>query len=136
MVSGATCSGRPVGVGSSVAGGLAGADDGGAAAGEVGAAEVLAGVVGVADVVGLAVVLGLVVLVGLALLAVGLGAAELLEGAGAGWPEQPVSTISPESPRTLNAENLGLVMMPPRMRVTRLRTHFQATPEGYSTTGT
>ena len=88
-------------------GGLAGADDGGAAAGVVGAAEVLPGVVGVAVMVGVAVVLGP------ALLAVGLGAAELVVGPGDGGPKQAVRTIRPLSPRTLNAESLGLVMMPP-----------------------
>src|SRR4051812_34105845 len=119
MVSGATCSGRPVGAGSPAAGGPAGADDGGAAAGEGGVAEGPGGLGGGADevapavVLGLVVVLALVAVLGLALLAVGPGAAELVEGAGAGGPKQAVRTIRPESPRTLNADNLGLVMMPP-----------------------
>src|SRR3954452_23285649 len=118
MVSGATCSGRSVGAGSPAAGGPAGADDGGAAAGEGGGAEVPVGLVGVADEVPPAVVLALVAvlglaLLGLALLAVGPGAAELVEGAGAGGPKQPVRTIRPDSPRMLNADNPGLVMMPP-----------------------
>src|SRR6478609_4624401 len=118
MVSGATCSGSPVVgagscVGSCVGGGLAGADDGGAEAGAVGAAEVAAGEVGAAVVVGLAVVPGLV------LPAVGPGAAELVAGPGAGGPKQPVRTSKPVSPRTLNAESLGLVMMPPWMWVPR-----------------
>ncbi|WAJ33850.1 hypothetical protein OUO20_02180 [Arthrobacter sp. FX8] len=112
MVSGATCSGSPVGVGSAVGGGLAGADDGGAAADVVGAAEVLGGVVGVADAVGLAVVLGDAPL-GLALLAVGLGTGELLEGAGAGGPKHPVRSSRLLNPRMLSAEGLGLVMTPP-----------------------
>ncbi|UUL76101.1 hypothetical protein NG819_19495 [Pseudarthrobacter sp. Fe7] len=97
----------------SCAGGLAGTDDGGAAALVVGAAEVPPGEVGVAVVVAPAVVLG--VAFGLALLAAGLaeGAAELVVGDGLGGPKQPVRTIRPLSPRTLSAESLGLVMMPP-----------------------
>lgn len=82
------------------------------AAGVVGAAEVLAGVVGVAEVV-VAEVVGLAVVLGLALLTVGLGAAELLVGPGAGGPKQPVSTIRPESPRTPRTVCRGLAMMPP-----------------------
>jgi len=58
-------------------------------------------------------VLGVAVVLGPALLAVGLGAAELVVGPGAGGPKQAVRTIRPLSPRTLNAESLGLVMMPP-----------------------
>lgn len=100
-------------------GGLAGADDGGAAAEVVGAAELPGVVVGFADVVGIAVVLGLA-LPGDALLVVGTGAAELLEGAGAGGPKHPVRTSRLLNPRTLNAENLGLVMLPPWMRAPRL----------------
>lgn len=96
-----------MGVGSCVAGGLAGADDGGAAAVVVGTAEVPGGEVGAGVVVPPAVVLGL------ALLAVGLGAAELVVGPGDGGPKQPVSTIRPLSPRMLNAEILALAMMPP-----------------------
>ena len=88
--------------------GPAEADDDGAAAGVVGAAEVLPGVVGVAVVVPLAVVLGLVLVRALAD-----GAAELVVGDGLGGPKQPVSTIRPLSPRTLSAVSLGLVMTPP-----------------------
>src|SRR6478735_7703834 len=116
MVSGATCSGSPVGagscVGSCVGGGPAGADDGGGEDGVVGATEVRGGEVGVAVVVGPDVVLGLA-------LALGLGAAELVVGPGDGVPEQPVRTSSPLRPRTLSAESLGLVMMPPWMWVPR-----------------
>ncbi|KRE88146.1 hypothetical protein [Arthrobacter sp. Soil764] len=101
-----------MGVGSSVGGGLAGVDDGGVAAGVVGATELPGVVVGFADAVGVAVALGLALL-GDALLAVGLGAAELVEGAGLGWPKQPVRTSRPLSPRMLNAESLGLFMVPP-----------------------
>lgn len=100
-----------MGVGSSVGGGLAGVDDGGGAAEVVGATELPGVVVGFPDVVGAAVVLG--VALGDALLAVGLGAAELVEGAGAGGPKQPVRTSTLLSPRMLSAESLGLVMMPP-----------------------
>ncbi|MGN7198652.1 hypothetical protein ACTHQS_00705 [Arthrobacter sp. SAFR-044] len=89
-------------------GGLVGTDDGGAAAGVVGAAEVLPGVVGVAVVVAPAVVLGLVLVPALAD-----GAAELVVGDGLGGPKQPVSTIRPLRPRTLSAVSLGLVMTPP-----------------------
>jgi hypothetical protein len=103
-----------------VGGALAGADDGGAAAGVVGAAEVLPGVVGVPVMVGAVVMVGVAVVLGPALLAVGLGAAELVVGPGAGGPKQAVRTIRPLSPRTLNAESLGLVMMPPWMQVPRL----------------
>ncbi|MGX5716368.1 hypothetical protein [Arthrobacter sp. MAHUQ-56] len=99
-------------MGSGVGGGLAGADDGGAAAVVVGPAGVPGADVGVGEVVAPAVELGLTVL-GLALLAVGLGAAELVVGPGAGGPKQPVSTIRPLSPRTLSALSLGLAMMPP-----------------------
>lgn len=96
-------------MGSSVGGGLAGADDGGAAADVVGAAEVLAGVVGVADAVGLAVALGDALLA----VAVGVGAAELLDGAGDGGPKHPVRSSRLLNPRMLSAGCLGLVMMPP-----------------------
>ena len=103
MVSGAVCSGSPGGDGSSVGGWLAGADDGGTAGEEVGAADGLAGAVGLAVVAGAAeLVVGAV-----------LGAEEVLVGVGDGGPKQPVSTIRAENPRTLNAESLGLVMMPP-----------------------
>ncbi|GGH99016.1 hypothetical protein GCM10007170_32890 [Arthrobacter liuii] len=124
-----------MGCGSCVAGGLAGADDGGAAAGVVGAAEVPAGAVGVGVVVVPAVVLGLALpAVGLA---VALGAAELVVGDGLGGPKQAVRTSRPLSPRTLNAVSLGLVMVPPlECRHRGCGTHIQATPEGYSTTGT
>ena len=105
MVNGAVCSGSPGGDGSSVGGGLAGADDGGTAVVAGALAEALPGTVGVAAVVGAAalVVGGAVVF----------GAEEVLVGAGAGGPKQPVSVITAESPRALNAESLGLVMMPP-----------------------
>jgi hypothetical protein len=111
-----------------VGGGLAGADDGGAAAEVVGAAELPGVVVGFADVVGAAVVLGLA-LPGDALV-VGAGAAELLEGAGAGGPKHPVRTSRLLSPRTLNAESLGPLMMPPWMRSRGCGTRFHVTPEG------
>ncbi|WP_142120441.1 hypothetical protein [Arthrobacter sp. SLBN-122] len=94
-------------MGSSVGGGLAGVDDGGGAAGVVGATELPGVVVGFPDVVGVAVVLGE------ALLVVGLGAAELVEGAGLGGPKHPVRTSRLLSPRMLSAESLGLVMVPP-----------------------
>jgi hypothetical protein len=86
-------------------------DDGGGAAGVVGAIELPGVVVGFPDVVGVAVVL--VVALGDVLLTVGLGAAELVEGAGAGGPKHAVRTSRPLSPKTLSAESLGLVMMPP-----------------------
>ena len=81
-------------VGSCVAGGLCVADDGGAEDGG-------------AVAVGVAVVVG----VGLA---VALGDAELLVGAAAGGPKQPASANRAQNPRTLGAESLGLVMMPPQ----------------------
>jgi hypothetical protein len=97
-------------VGSCVAVGLVGADDGGADDG----GTVAVGV-GVTD--------GLVGAEGLAEgLAVALGAAELLVGAGAGGPKQPESPSRAQSPRTLNAESPGLAMTPPWMRARVCRT--------------
>ena len=84
-----------------------------------------------AGVVGVAVVVGPAVVLGLALLTVGLGAAELLEGAGAGGPKQPVRTIRLLTPKTVSAGTLGLDMMPPRKWTSGCGRHFQATPEGY-----
>ncbi|WP_427173815.1 hypothetical protein [Arthrobacter sp. 92] len=114
MVSGATCSGRPGAVGCCVAGGLAGADDGGAVAVGVAETDGLAGADGLAVGVGTAVLLvGDDVAVAVVVGAVVVGAAELLEGAGAGGPKQPESANRALNARTLNAESLGLVMMPP-----------------------
>jgi hypothetical protein len=101
-----------VDVGSGVAGGLAVADDGGTVAVAVGVTDGLA-------VDGLAVGVGeAVLLVGdaVVVLAVAVGAAELLVGDGAGGPKQPVSPNRALTARTLNAESLGLVMMPPWVR--------------------
>jgi hypothetical protein len=61
-------------------------------------------------------------LVGAEGLAVALGAAELLVGAGAGGPKQPESPSRAQSPRTLNAESPGLAMTPPWMRARVCRT--------------
>ncbi|MBP1234555.1 hypothetical protein JOE40_000022 [Arthrobacter sp. PvP102] len=121
MVSGATCSGSPGDVGSCVAGGFAGADDGGAVAVGVGVAD------GLPVAVGLAVVVG--VTVGAAELLVGddvvacvvVAAAELPVGAGAGGPKQPESENRAQSPKTLNAVSLGLVMVPPWVRSPTVR---------------
>jgi hypothetical protein len=123
MVSGATCSGRPGAVGSCVAGGLAGADDGGAVA--VGVAETDGlGADGLAVGVGTAVLLvgdDVAVAVAVVVGAVVVGAAELLEGAAAGGPKQPESANRALNARTLNAESLGLVMMPPWVRSRHVR---------------
>ena len=80
-------------VGVAVAVGLAGADDGEADDG----GTVAVGLVGAA-VVGVAVALG---------------EAELVVGAGVGVPEHPESVNRAQTPRKLTAESLGLVMMPP-----------------------
>ena len=98
-----------MGEGSPVAVGLAGADDGGAAAVVVGAAAV---VVGAAEGLAVALEVGPVV---------ALGAAELVVGAGAGGPKHPVSIIAAPTPRTLNTESPDLAMMPPRTRCPRSR---------------
>jgi hypothetical protein len=96
-------------VGVAVSGGPAGADDGGADDGgtvavAVGVADGLLGVVGLA--VGVGEVVGVAVEVG----------AAVPVGAGAGGPKQPASAKRAQTPRTLNAETPGLVMMPPRIR--------------------
>jgi len=96
-------------VGSWVGGGLAGADDGGAAGGVVGAAEVPGGAVVVAGVVGVAVALGLA----LPAVALAVAVADVLVGDGLGGPKQPVSIIRPLSPRTLKTVRLGLVIVLP-----------------------
>jgi hypothetical protein len=97
--------GSGVGVGVGVGVGLAGADDGGAV--------VEAVAVGVAE--GL-VAEGLVA-EGLAEgLAVALGEAELLVGAGDGGPKQPESVSRAQTPRTVDAESPGLAMTPPWKR--------------------
>jgi hypothetical protein len=97
-----------------VAGGLTGADDGGALAVGDGDAD------GLAVAVGLAVALDAdgpaVALIEEEGLAVVVGAAELLEGAGAGGPKQPESANTAQSPRTLDARRLGLLMVPPWVR--------------------
>ena len=91
--------GSAVGVAVSV--GPAGADDGGADDGG-------------AVAVGLGVTAGLVGAVGDGLaVAVAVAEAELVVGAGAGVPEQPESVNRRQTPRTLTAENPGLVVMPP-----------------------
>ncbi|MBP1137289.1 hypothetical protein JOE31_003521 [Arthrobacter sp. PvP023] len=99
-------------VGSAVAVGLAGADDGGVVAVGVGVTD---GVV--AD--------GLAVVVGAAELLAGddvvVAAADVLVGAGAGGPKQPESPNRAQTPRTLNAVSLGLVMMPPLVRAQHFR---------------
>jgi hypothetical protein len=72
---------------------------------------------------------GLAVVVGAVELLVGddvvggvvVGAADVLVGAGAGGPKQPESENRAQSPRTLNAVSLGLVMMPPLVRAPDFR---------------
>lgn len=100
-----------------------GAEDGGTAAVEVGAAEgVLGEDVPGADVLGLGVTDGLAVVV---------ATAGLLVGAAAGGPKQPVSTMRLESPNTLNAESL--VMMPPWVRPRPVAgPHFENYSQGFA----
>lgn len=99
-------------------------DDGGAAALGVVVTDGLAAdgpaVVGDAD--GLAVVGDTV--------DVAVGAAELLVGAGVGGPKQAESENRVQSPRTLNAVSLGLVMMPPFVRAQ----HFRSPASTYAGT--
>jgi hypothetical protein len=98
-------------VGSGVGVGLAGVDDGGA----VDVGEAVTGAL--VDAVGPDVALVLSVgLGGADWVADVVGAAELLVGAGAGGPKHPASANREQTPRTLNDESLGLVMMPPRVR--------------------
>lgn len=97
-------------VGSAEGAGLAGSEvDGGADDdGAVAVGEAVTGSVG--EAVGVAVAL---VVAGWVCAAV--GAAEVVVGVGAGGPKQPASANMAPTPRTLNAESLGLVMMPPWM---------------------
>jgi hypothetical protein len=86
----------------SVAVGLPVADDGGADAVGEAVTDALADAVGLAAELGVADSVADVV-----------GAAELVVGAGAGGPKQPVRASRAPTPRTPNTESLGLVMMPP-----------------------
>ncbi|MBG6189081.1 hypothetical protein IWX64_000001, partial [Arthrobacter sp. CAN_A212] len=107
------------GVGSAVSDGLAGAVEGDTA-GEVGEADGVLGA-GVLGAGGVAVVTDSLTVV--------VGAAWLLVGAAAGGPKHPVSTITPESPRILTAEDLLMALPLVRPRPVA-RPHFQATPAG------
>jgi hypothetical protein len=96
-------------VGVAVVVGLAGADDGGVDDGGAvadGVAVVDGEIDGLADAEGLAVALG---------------SAEVFVGAGAGGPKQPERANRAQTPRTLTADSLGLVMMPPCARVPHFR---------------
>jgi hypothetical protein len=87
---------------------------------EGGAAGALVAAVGPAVVLGPA---GLVVGA-----AVVVGAVEVLVGAGAGGPKQPVRMTRALKVRTLNAESLGLVIMLPRVQTLGSSAYFEATP--------
>lgn len=112
------------GVGVAVAVGLAGAEDGGVDDGgavAVGVAVVDGVIDGLADAEGPAVALG---------------PAEVFVGAGAGGPKQPERANRAQTPRTLTADSLGLVMMPLRAVPHFPGLRFQRTSEAASGTGT
>jgi hypothetical protein len=96
-------------VGSAVGSGPAGADDGGAVAVGEAVAGALVEAVGLADALGVADCVPDGV-------ADAVGAAELVVGAGAGGPKHPASANSAPTAKTLSADSLGLVMMPPWIR--------------------